>query len=58
MCVGVVAPHWQAILQIEYHHAHGESAATAALPDRLFAKFNLQKLGVMRLLVETSEVCR
>ena len=45
-------------MEIEYHHAHGESAATAALPVRLFAKFNLRNLGVMRLLVEASEVCR
>ena len=41
----------KAILRVEYE-------GQTELPGELFVKFNLQQLGPMRLLVETSEVCR
>ena len=42
----------KAIVEVEYNQA------TTEVPMRFFVKFNLQKLSAMRLLVETSEVCR
>jgi len=50
----------KAVIDVEYSNLHTGAIVTSTPlpPTRFFIKFSLQKLGPMRLLMETTEVCR